>query len=819
MVGEHFDGDVGREAPPRLNYAQHQHHFGSAARRRPATSRPAVAMQAEPGADADEHIALTAVHRPPDATMPRTASPNHHGLTTRAVAAGIAVGSILCFSNTYFGLQTGWVTMGSLQSAILGFGLFSLAASCCNRALGFDEAENVVLQTSAVVTATMPLAAGLVSIVPALSMLEPADLPHDGHGADGGGAAAIVFGPVGLVLWTATLCLLGVFLAPPLRQQVIVREKLQFPSGTATANVIRVLHSHARRAAAAAAGASPGPSRAGSGAATPQRPPGALPHVRSAAVLGGPVGPPRADAHDLPTTARGGEGGAGADPDSTWRLLGRCFAGGFMYTVASHLPRLGWMRSFDVLGWVGVGRAAAWGWVLQPSAGYIGQGIIMGPRTGFSMLGGAVVAWAVVGPLVTAAGWARGDPGDWKEGAAGWLLWPAMAAMLGDTLTSLAIFVLKQAVALRRSRTDRWGCAPDTPSCSAHVPAPTPRRRQSGSSKLPGEKGADAQADDRGGEVAHVHPEVPTWVWVSGLAASTVLCVGGQHLLVGTKIYELVAAVAFGAMVSLLAVRALGETDINPVSGIGKLSQLVFAVLAPGNVVANLAAGAIAEAAATQAGEMMQDFRAAHLLGIAPWPQFVAMAISCVVSVPIACAAYSLCTWAWQVPGPELPAPTAAIWLGMARLLSGGAMPTGAATAALIAGVLGSVNQLAHSAAADAAADAADRGTAGLPAAEGSLDAWGMPGVRVPTPLARTCATWLPSGVGAAAGAYLPARFTIPRVIGAAMVFLRSRERGPLRALGDQAVLVLASGLVLGEGIGALVVAVGRAATGNADGA
>lgn len=41
-------------------------------------------------------------------------------LTFRAVAAGLAVGAVLCFSNMYFGLQTGWVTMGSLQSAILG---------------------------------------------------------------------------------------------------------------------------------------------------------------------------------------------------------------------------------------------------------------------------------------------------------------------------------------------------------------------------------------------------------------------------------------------------------------------------------------------------------------------------------------------------------------------------------------------------------------------------------------------------------------------------------------------------------------------------
>jgi hypothetical protein len=39
------------------------------------------------------------------------------------------------------------------------------------------------------------------------------------------------------------------------------------------------------------------------------------------------------------------------------------------------------------------------------------------------------------------------------------------------------------------------------------------------------------------------------------------------------------------------SVRALGETDLNPVSGLGKVSQLVFAIVQPSNVVANLIAG------------------------------------------------------------------------------------------------------------------------------------------------------------------------------------------------------------------------------------
>ena len=48
------------------------------------------------------------------------------------------------------------------------------------------------------------------------------------------------------------------------------------------------------------------------------------------------------------------------------------------------------------------------------------------------------------------------------------------------------------------------------------------------------------------------------------------------------------------------SVRALGETDLNPVSGLGKISQLFFAWIQPGNIVANIIAGGVAEAGAQQ---------------------------------------------------------------------------------------------------------------------------------------------------------------------------------------------------------------------------
>jgi uncharacterized oligopeptide transporter (OPT) family protein len=63
--------------------------------------------------------------------------------------------------------------MMSLQSALLGFAIFKtlpqLLPSLMNKP--FTSQENVILQTVAVATGTMPLAAGLVGIIPALGMM------------------------------------------------------------------------------------------------------------------------------------------------------------------------------------------------------------------------------------------------------------------------------------------------------------------------------------------------------------------------------------------------------------------------------------------------------------------------------------------------------------------------------------------------------------------------------------------------------------------------------------------------------------------------
>jgi hypothetical protein len=73
----------------------------------------------------------------------KTTSLRDEGVTLPVVGFGLLLGCLLTFSNMYFGLQTGWVTMGSLQSALLGFGLCKLF-----RVQPFGPQENVMLQTT-----------------------------------------------------------------------------------------------------------------------------------------------------------------------------------------------------------------------------------------------------------------------------------------------------------------------------------------------------------------------------------------------------------------------------------------------------------------------------------------------------------------------------------------------------------------------------------------------------------------------------------------------------------------------------------------------
>jgi uncharacterized oligopeptide transporter (OPT) family protein len=153
--------------------------------------------------------------------------------TLRSLLLGLAIGTVICFSNTYFGLQTGWVSSMAMPSALLGFAWFKAVSRTLS--YPFTPVENVLVQSVAGSVGTMPLGCGFVGVIPALEYL----LKPDETQGEGTGVHLSLFK---LIVWAVGICFFGVVFAVPLRRQVIIREKLKFPSGTATALMIGVLH-------------------------------------------------------------------------------------------------------------------------------------------------------------------------------------------------------------------------------------------------------------------------------------------------------------------------------------------------------------------------------------------------------------------------------------------------------------------------------------------------------------------------------------------------------------------------------------------------
>jgi len=383
--------------------------------------------------------------------------------------------------------------------------------------------------------------------------------------------------------------------------------------------------------------------------------------------------------------------------------------------------------------------ARDWLWYFTPSLSYVGQGIIMGFPTTLSMNLGMLMGWAILSPLSKLSGWAPGPVGDMSNGARGWILWISLGIMCADSLISLcpvAFEYLMKALQPQRINYTAIG---------EHGPHET-------------------QTEDR---------LVPT-SWVQyGLLGSVVIgtvlvwIVFGQD---GIKPWATLLGFILGGMLSIIGVRALGETDLNPVSGLGKISQLFFAWIQPGNIVANIIAGGVAEAGAQQAGDLMQDLKTGHLCHTSPRAQFFGQLIGSSVSIIVTTTAYSLYTRAYTIPGPSFPAPTAYVWLGMARLLGHGQLPENSAVfMAAFSVIFGFISALRIYAV--------------------SRNLWFL--------------KWIPSGVAFAIGFLNTPSFSMARLIGGIIEYVYHTRYA--KDKGDIRVIVIASGFVLGEGVISIV--------------
>lgn len=193
-----------------------------------------------------------------------------------------------------------------------------------------------------------------------------------------------------------------------------------------------------------------------------------------------------------------------------------------------------------------------------------------------------------------------------------------------------------------------------------------------------------------GGNASQADIEVPGLWMIAGMIPISIAMVWLQIQAFGVSWYAGVIAVAMSFVLSLVASRATGETDTTPIGAMGKVMQLLFAVLAPKNLMANLGSAGIAANSAIASADLLTDLKTGYLLGANPrkqfWAQFFGVFFGTLAIVPI---------WFFMVPNraalEEFDLPSTRAWEAVARVLVKGIgeLPASSVYAILIGATVG----------------------------------------------------------------------------------------------------------------------------------
>lgn len=292
------------------------------------------------------------------------------------------------------------------------------------------------------------------------------------------------------------------------------------------------------------------------------------------------------------------------------------------------------------------------GFSLDPSLLMVGFGAIIGFRAGASLLIGAVVAWGGLASFVLAQGWIAPGAADamWFQPLVAWLLWPGVTLIVVSALVSFALSVAR---VLPHVRPSRW------------IP-----------------RGAAANA------------------YILFLAATAALVAVTALSLFGIALWESLLAVALSFVLAVVAARVTGETGITPIGALGKITQLTFGVVTPGDATANLMTANVTGGAAGQCADLMHDLKTGHIIGATPRHQIVAQAVGVLTGSLAGVSVYLILVPdpAGMLLSPDWPAPAVATWKAVAEVLSGGlqAIPTGAVPAMAAAAIVGTLLAIAE---------------------------------------------------------------------------------------------------------------------------
>jgi OPT family oligopeptide transporter len=480
--------------------------------------------------------------------------PDEPNLTPRGVVAGILIGFVMCLSNIYVFFKTGWSLGVTLTACILAFAAFKLLEALGARPLG-------VLENNALTT----VASGA------------------GYMTGGGNAAA--FGAlvmittvqpnkIGLIFWFGIIAALGVFVAIPIKRQLINREGLAFPTGTATAETIKTIHATA-----------------------------------------------------------GGQGTTAARALGVSALLAGLLT--FARDYLKWIPGQ-WAPGISVFGH----ELVKWTIAIKTELVLVGAGGLISFRTGWSMLLGATVNYAVIAPALLAHGLLKplgGKPVSYA-GIIDWTLWPGAAILVGAGLTSFAL--------------DYKSIARSFTGLAALF---SPRRRAASGSA----SGIAASG------IAAV--EAPDWWFPAGLQLLRPAIISLMYLMFDIPVWAAVFAVPLAVLMGFVASRVTGETDVTPTKALGPVTQAIYGAITPGNLVGNIMSANVTGGIGLHAADLLTTLKTGWLLGARPRHQVYAQLFGVLAGAAIIVPLFYLVVPISQLGSDQWPAPSAVVWANVSR--------------------------------------------------------------------------------------------------------------------------------------------------------
>lgn len=267
---------------------------------------------------------------------------------------------------------------------------------------------------------------------------------------------------------------------------------------------------------------------------------------------------------------------------------------------------------------------------LDTSIVMVGAGGLMNMKTAGSLLLGAVINYMVLAPLLINKGIIVGTG---FKNITMWALWGGVSMM---TTASLFSFFSKPQIILQAFR--------------------NPFSKK-------------AANDDLLKDI-----ELPMSVFAVGIPIIGAITVYMGHAFFGIHYWLGIIAIPLVFVFTLIAVNSTGLTSITPGSAIGKLTQLSYAVLAPGNIPTNIMTAGITGEVALNASNLLMDIKPGYMLGGKPRHQAIGHVLGifagAVVAVPVYYMIFnndlSLLT------SDKLPLPSATVWKAVAEVLTKG---------------------------------------------------------------------------------------------------------------------------------------------------